>query len=126
MVPEKKIGRYTKCKQDEQEFHFQAASAALTHATRFDAGKSFCSCAAADADRQTSVNPANMTRDDKLCWFFHDPSPNKVKEALTWADSVNKQLTEPRGWRGVATNVTPSWAKCFELAVDNPRAIIEE
>jgi hypothetical protein len=46
-----------------------AVAARLMHATGFDAGPSFCSCAAAEADRQTKVNPAN-TLATKNCAGF--------------------------------------------------------
>ena len=36
--------------------------------------------------------PGQNTRDEKLRWFFHAQLPNKVKEALTWAESVNNRL----------------------------------
>jgi hypothetical protein len=69
IVPEKIPSRCAQRQQDEQDYHFQAASTGLKHTTCFDVGQSFCFCAAAEADRQTRVTPAN-TLAMKICVGF--------------------------------------------------------
>lgn len=80
IVPEKIIGCRAKCKQDERDFHFQAAAAGLTHATGFDADQSFCSSAAAEADRQTKVNPANTLATKNCAGFFMLGSQTRLRK----------------------------------------------
>jgi hypothetical protein len=80
VVPEKITGRRAKCKQDERHFHFQAVAAGLTHATDFGAGQSFCSHAAAEADRQTRVNPANTLATKNCAVFFMLNSQTRLRK----------------------------------------------
>ena len=80
VVPEKITGRRGQCKQEECNFHFQAVAAGLIHATGFDAGQSFCSCAAAEADRQTRVKPANTLATKNCAGFLMLNSQTRLRK----------------------------------------------
>src|SRR5688500_16544593 len=80
IIPQKIPGRRAERQQDEQDFHFQAASAGLKLTTCFDAGQSFCFCAAAEADRQTRVTPANTLATKTCAGFLMLTSPTWLRK----------------------------------------------